>query len=408
MPPFEYRARDRSGRAVAGVIEAPGPADAAQELDRLGYIPTSILPHDPGSVSTTALAKLRERFSRVSPEDFILYNRQLSTLVSSGVPFLRALDAVAEQTRSPRLRGILEQVRGDIESGSSFSAALARHPDQFSELYRSMIRVGEEGGMLDRVLDRLASLAEREAVIRARISAAMRYPIIVTFALIAAIVALMHFVVPQFARLYERFEGELPLPTRVLIAANHLFQNYWLLGAGLAVAAALAVRAALRTPAGRDWWDGVRIRIPVFGPLLLKATMARFSRVFSALLRSGIPILRTIEIAAETAGNRVVRRVILDIGEHVREGQSISGPMRRSPVFPPVVVQMVAIGEETGKLDDMLEKVAEYFETEVEYAIRNLTTAIEPMLIVVIGGIVLFLALAIFLPWWNVITLIPR
>jgi len=408
MPAYEYRARDRAGKATQGVLEAEGTAAAAHQLDRLGFYPISIEPQRPGRRADYSFARLNSYFSRVQPEDFILFNRQMATLISAGLPFLRSLGTIRDQTKSPRLRKILEAVYSEIESGSSFSAALAHHPETFSELYISMIRAGEEGGLLEKVLDRLATLAEQESVQRSRISAALRYPLFVSAALVVAFFILMKFVIPKFVQLYANFGGELPIPTRLMIFANVLFQRFWIPGAVLLVAAILGVRFALGTPAGRQLWDTWKIRLPIFGPLFLKSSLSRFSSVFSALLRSGVPLLKTLEIAAATVGNVKIKNVILGIRESVQEGQSIAGPMRAQTVFTPMVVQMVAIGEETGKLDEMLDKVSDYYESEVEFAIRNLTTAIEPLLIVVIGGAVLFLALAIFMPWWNVVSFIKR
>lgn len=408
MPAYEYRARDRAGTATRGVLEAEGATEAAQQLARLGFFPISIRLQTPGARPGFSLARLNDSLSRVSAQDFILYNRQMATLIAAGLPFLRSLGTIRDQTKSPRLRRILEDVYTEIEAGSSFSAACARHPEQFSELYLSMIRAGEEGGLLEKVLDRLATLAEQESLQRARISAALRYPIFVLVALIGAFFILMQFVVPKFVQLYANFQGELPVPTRMMIFANQLFQRYWVHGAVLTAVAIIGVHYALRTPAGRRLWDTWKIRLPIFGPLFLKSSLSRFSSVFSALLRSGIPLLKTLEIAAATTGNVKIRDVILGIRESVQEGQSIAGPMRQQTVFTPMVVQMVAIGEETGRLDDMLDKVSDYYETEVEFVIRNLTTAIEPLLIVVIGGAVLFLALAIFLPWWNAVSFIKR
>ena len=408
MPAYAYRARDRVGKAVQGVLEAAGTAEAAHQLDRLGFYPVSIEPQRPGSGPGFSFARLNNHFSRVSTEDFILYNRQMATLISAGLPFLRSLGTIRDQTKSPRLSKVLEEVYTHIESGGSFSAALARHPETFSELYISMIRAGEEGGLLEKVLDRLATLAEQESVQRARISSAMRYPMFVGGALVLAFFVLMKFVIPKFVQLYANFGGELPIPTRLMIFANVLFQRYWIPGVVLFAAAILGLRYALGTPAGRQFWDSWKIRLPIFGPLFLKSSLSRFSSVFSALLRSGVPLLKTLEISAATVGNVKIRDVILGIRESVQEGQSIAGPMREQSVFTPMVVQMVAIGEETGKLDEMLDKVSDYYESEVEFAIRNLTTAIEPLLIVVIGGAVLFLALAIFMPWWNVVSFIKR
>ena len=399
MPVFRYKARDRAGGLLTGTLETSGPDAVAEHLSAMGYVPVRIEEERPGLFSP----EMWDRFRRVRSEDLILFNRQLATLVHAGIPFLTCLDTLANQVENRKLRQVILEVRRDVEGGASFSDALAKHPRVFSELYVNMIRAGEEGGVLDEILDRLAALAEHEAETRARIKAALRYPVIVVVAIMVAFGILVTFVIPRFAALYSRFHVELPLPTRILIGINDVVQNYGILIlAGLA-AAALGLWLYIKTPKGREQWDRLKIRVPIIGILILKTILSRFSRVFAALSRSGLPILRILDILMGTLGNVVIQRAVETIRESVREGRSIAEPMRASGVFPPIVQQMVAVGEETGNLDEMLNKVSDYYDMEVEYAIRNLSTTLEPVLLLFIGGMVLFLALAIFLPWWDLV-----
>ncbi|HEY5594780.1 MAG TPA: type II secretion system F family protein [Nitrospiria bacterium] len=399
MPVFVYRARDKYGSLFTGTIETSGRDAVASQLDHLGYHPVSIEEQRQGA----GAAEWLERFTRVSPQDLIVFSRQLATLISAGLPFMTSFDALIEQTENKRLKNVITQVRKDVEGGSSFSDALAKHPSVFSNLYVSMIRAGETGGVLDEILQRLATLAEHESETRARIKAATRYPKIVIGSLAVAFIILLQFVIPRFAALYANFKVQLPLPTRILIAINQSFQSYWWLMLAAVVLAVFSARAYLRTEAGRLRWDGIKIRLPVFGPIFLKTALSRFARVFGTLTRSGLSILQTLEIVSQTVGNTVISRVVDNIRDSARQGRGVVQPMQVSRIFPPVVIQMVAIGEQTGKMEEMLMKVSDYYDQEVEYSIRNLSTSLEPLLLAVIGGVVLFLALAIFMPWWNLI-----
>ncbi len=271
-----------------------------------------------------------------------------------------------------------------------------------------MIMVGEEGGVLGEILDRLASLLEHEAETRSRVKAAVRYPIIVIVAIVIAFTVLVTLVIPKFAALFAQFKAQLPLPTRILIGINNVIKNYWYLILVSIFGAYYAFRVYISTKGGRKVWDRVKIRVPIIGELILKVIMSRFSRIFATLYRSGLPMLQSLEIVSNTLNNVIIAEVIDSVKEEVRGGRGLSEPMRASGVFPSIVSQMVAIGEESGNLDAMLTKVSDYYDSEVEYAIRNLSTMIEPVLLVVIGTMVLFLALGVFLPLWDMISVIKR
>lgn len=401
MPLFHYKARDKFGALFEGTIETVNRELVATQLDGLGYIPVSITEEREGIFSPEFL----QQFTRITPQDQIIFSRQLATLISAGLPFIASFETLIEQTENPRLKKVIAKVKQDVEGGSTIADALERHPKVFSSLYVNMIRAGEAGGVLDEILNRLAFLAEHEAETRARVKAATRYPIIVIAATAIAFVVLMTLVVPRFVEIYANFKGTLPMPTRVLIWLNKFIKNYWYLIIASFTGLILGIRWYINTEAGRLQWDNIKIKLPIFGPIFLKLAMSRFSRIFATLNRSGLPILQTLDIVSATIGNKVISRVIDNVRDSARGGKGLVQPMRVSKVFPPIVTRMMAVGEETGNMDEMLVKISDYYDTEVEYAIKNLSTLIEPILIVIIGGMVLFLALGIFLPMWNMISL---
>jgi len=404
MPAYRYKAIDKFGKAINGVMEASGDEMVASKLDGLGYAPVSIQEKKKDIISLDFL----QRYGGVSLEDLILFNRQFSTLVSAGIPMLSSLNALSEQTENKRMKGVINTIRNNIEGGSSLSDALARHPKVFSALYVSMIQAGETAGSLDEILDRLATLAEHEKDTRANIRAATLYPKIVLTAISAAFIVLVTFVVPRFASMFSRFEATLPLPTRVMIGINDIVHHYWYLMIIVSAAIALGFHWYINTEKGRLRCDGLKIKVPIFGPLFLKIAMSRFTHILGMLMRSGVPILDTLEIASATVANSVISQELEKLRESVRGGSGLSEPLKRSGVFTPMVVQMISVGEQSGKLDEMMPKVSHQYDLEVEYTIKNLSTLIEPALIITIGGIVLFLALAIFLPMWDMARVMTR
>lgn len=405
MSQYYYKARDKEGKLLTGTMEAGKKEAVADRLSGMGYIPVFI---DEREVKEFLQFDFLARFRKIPSQDLIIFSRQLATLVSAGIPFIQSLTTMEKQTENPRLREIIAVIRRDLEGGSAFSEALAKHPAAFSKLYVSMIRAGETAGILDEILNRLALLAEHEAETRARVKAAVRYPLIVVVAICAAFAFLVSFVIPKFAAIFERFKTELPFPTRVLIAINHSVQHYWylmLLGAALLV---WGVIWYLGTPQGRWQWDRLKLKLPVFGLLFQKVALSRFARVFSAMQKSGLSMMLTLEIAAETVGNVVISRVVEEMRDSLREGKGLIEPMEASGLFPPLVIQMISVGEETGNIDTMLNKVSDYYDTDVEYTLRNLSSLIEPVLLLFVGGMVLFLALGIFLPMWNMLNLFKK
>ena len=407
MPVFYYKARDKSGAVLNGTIETTSRETVATQLDSMGYFPVLIEEQQTYLFSPDFIANLQDTLRiwihPISLEDLIVFTRQLSTLISAGLPFISSFDALVEQTENRRFKQIIAQIRRDVEEGAHLSDALAKHPQVFNDLYVNMIRAGEQGGVMGEMLERLASLSEHEVEVRAQIRAATRYPKMVVLALAAAFVVLLTFVVPRFSAMYANFSAELPLPTRIMILINDLAHHYWYWMVAAAALGVFGFKAYLRTPGGRLKWDHLKLKLPVFGPIFLKAALSRFARVFATLNRSGMPLLQTLDVVSRTVDNEVLCGVIGHVRECVRQGQGLQQPLRLSGFFPPVVVQMVAVGEETGRLDEMLFNVSRYYDRDVKYAIQNLSTSLEPLLLTLIGGAILFLALAIFLPWWNLI-----
>jgi len=404
VPVFNYKARDGAGLAVAGTLEATGLDIARMRLGEMGYIPV-FLKEGKAEKSAFSLNFLKPK---VKDKDIIVFNRQLATLFSAGIPLLSGIQGLAEQMQNKTFKEILLKVSADIQTGSSFSDALAKHPKVFSELYINMVRAGEASGTLDDILGRLASLAEHAAEIKAKIKAATRYPKIVISAMLIAILILMKFVVPQFMTIFEQVDLELPLATRMLIEANRLFTNYWyalFVGAG---ALFFIFKAYTKTHKGRRQLDLFKLKVPVFGPIFLKIAMSVFSRTMSTLNRSGLSIVENLKICAEVVESVPISEVITDIEKGVKRGESVTATIKKSNFFTPMVVQMMSAGEESGELDSMLVKVSEYYDMEVDYSIKNIASLIEPILLAFLGAVVLFLMLAIFMPMWDLTKLAER
>jgi type II secretory pathway component PulF len=403
MPNFKYKVRDRSGRAMAGTIDAPNPQMAGDRLYQLGYFPVKI--EDAREAAPFNLSGLWQRFQQVRLEGIIFFSQQLSTLYKAGVPLLTGLASLAQQTESKKLKTILEAIGHQIEKGSTLFEAMAKYPDVFTPVYVNMIRAGETSGMLGQTLDRFVTLADRELRTRQRVKEATRYPKIVILSLTIAFGVLIAFVIPRFAEVFSRFNTPLPLPTRVMIGINNLFHTYWYVALAAFLGIPFLIRHYIRTPKGRYLWDRFKIRMPVFGPLFLKIALSRFAYIFVMLNRSGIPILQTLEITSSTIDNVVLSQAIEEIGRKVRAGSSLTDAMSESGRFTPLVIQMLSVGESSGTLDEMLMRVTEYYDIEVENSIKKLSTYVEPTLTLFLGVVVLFLALAVFLPWWNLASL---
>ncbi|PIU40869.1 MAG: type II secretion system F family protein [Candidatus Omnitrophica bacterium CG07_land_8_20_14_0_80_42_15] len=401
MAIFEYKARDKFGKQAIGIIEADNAELAGSKLKQMNYVPISIKE----KIREIGLDKFIMRFKRVRFSDLNMFTMQLVTLQKSGLPLLTSLSAIRDQSSSDILKATIESIIKDIEAGSHFSDALAKHPRVFNGLYVSMVKAGEVSGTLDEILSRLAILGEHEEETRAKIMTATRYPLMVVTALLVAFMILTTFIIPRFASLFSQFNVELPLPTRVLIGIHYAIINFWWLILTVIGAFVFGFSRFVKTEIGRFWWDGLKLKIPVFGPLFTKITMSRFARITGTLTKSGVPILQILDLVSRSIGNVVIARAINIIKVSVNEGKGMSEPMKMCGMFPPIVVQMVASGEATGKVDELLLYVSDYYDSQTDHTVKNLTTLIEPVLILALGCGVLFMALGIFLPMWNMMSL---
>jgi type IV pilus assembly protein PilC len=371
------------------------------KLREMRYIPLEVKQKKAGLQREISL-----RPGRVKLKDLAVFSRQFATMINSGLPLLRTLAILEEQTESPSLKKVVGEMRLDVEKGTSLSAAMGRHEKAFSPLYISMCKAGEASGTLDQVLLRLADTMEREVALRHKVKSAMTYPIVVLVLVVLILAAMLLFVVPTFKDLYANLGGTLPLPTRFLLALSEALRKYFLLFAAAFAGVVWAFRRWKRTDSGRYKMDKFKIKVPIFGPLFHKTALSRFSRTLGVLSKSGVPILQSLDIVAETVNNEVVARAVRDVQSGVREGETIAGPLMRHDVFPPMVVQMMAVGEETGALDTMLEKIADFYDDEVTAAVESLTSLIEPVMIAVVGGAVGAIVVALYLPLFNIINLI--
>jgi len=399
MPNFKYKARDKFAKSVSGSTVAPTQPEAVKKLQDMGYTVISI-----AQVADFDAGEILGRFSKsVRLEEVSIFTRQLYALQKAGLTLLTSLEAIAMQVENRYFRTVIEEVARDIRGGLNFSDALKKQGHIFDGVYVNMIRAAESGGLMSEILERLTGLIEQQIDTRSRIKAATRYPIIAFCVLCLGFLIVVTFVIPRFATLYSQFNVALPLPTRILIATNIAMKKYWylfILGLGVAIFGFLRF---INSRAGRPVWDNFRLKVPVFGPLVSMLTMSRFARVTAILMKSGVPILEILDLVGNTTGNVIIKRAITNIRQSVNQGQGMSEPMKITGLFPPVVIQMVYAGEQTGKVDDLLLSVADYYDRESEYMIKNLTTYIEPLLIFFLALGVLLMALAIFLPMWNLI-----
>jgi MSHA biogenesis protein MshG len=399
MPIFKYRVRDRSGNSVIGTIDAPTLQIAGDQLYASGYFPISI--EKTGETLSLNLSDFLRRFQKVKLEEIILFSHQLSTLYKAGLPLLSGFQSITQQVKNHKFRNILEEIRKQIEGGSTLHGAMSKYPEVFSTVYINMVRAGETSGMLGESLDRFITLSDRELKTRQRVKEATRYPKIVIFSLTIAFIVLIAFVIPRFAQIFAQFKTPLPLPTRIMIGINEIFQSYWYFVLGAIFGIPIFFKRYLQTEKGRTFWDKLKMRIPFFGPLFLKIALSRFAYTFSMLNRSGIPILQTLEITSTTTNNIRLSQAVEEISRNVKEGRSLADSMKDTEMFTALVIQMVSVGESSGTLDSMLMSITEYYDVEVDNTIKKISTYIEPFLTLFLGVVVLFLALAVFLPWWN-------
>jgi type IV pilus assembly protein PilC len=400
---YAYRVRDRQGKLLGGTLEADNEQAVVAKLRQLGYAPVSIEAEKGAGLK--AEIKLPGS-GRVKLKDLAVFSRQFATMINSGLSLLRALTILGEQTANKKLAQIIVLVRAEVEKGVSLSAAMAKHPKVFNRLYVSMVRAGEVGGFLDQVLVKVAETFEKEVALRGKIKSAMTYPVVVFIMVVGIVAAMLVFIVPTFESLYESLGGKLPLPTQLLINASNILRKFFLLVILAVGVLVFAFRRWKATQKGRYAVDRFKLKVKVFGPLFHKTALSRFSRTLATLIRSGVPILQALEIVGETVNNSVISRAVHDVQDAVREGESLATPLSKHATFPPMVVQMMAVGEETGALEVMLAKVADFYDQEVEAAVASLTSLIEPIMIAVMGAAVGGMVVALYMPLFNIINLV--
>jgi type IV pilus assembly protein PilC len=399
---FEYAVRDRTGKVVSGKLEAPTQAALVSRLKGMGYAPISVKETGTGLQREITLPGT----GRITLKDLAVMSRQFATMVDSGLSLLRALAILADQTENAALRKVLGEVRADVEGGASLSASLAKHPRAFPPLLVNMCRAGEVGGFLDRVLLQVAENYEAEVKLRSKIKSAMTYPVVVLVMAVLAVVGMLLFIVPVFAQMFDDLGGELPAPTKVLVFLSE--QMRWvapLTGLGLVVAAVVWSRVR-NVDRVRGVVDPLKLKVPVFGPLFQKVALSRFSRNLGAMVQAGVPILQALDIVADTTGNVVLAKAVRDVQQSVRQGESLAAPLAQHPVFPSMVVQMLAVGEDTGALETMLAKVADFYDQEIEATTEALTALMEPLMIAVLGGIVGSMIIALYMPIFKIFDLV--
>jgi len=398
---YQYKVRDKSGNLITGTLVADSEMLVLQRLREQGYQPLEV-----GKEKKGLNLEINIKPKKVKLKELSVFSRQFATMINSGLPILRALSILADQSENKLLADTLNTCRLDVEQGASLSQAMTKHPKVFNNIYLSMVRSGETGGSLDDTLLKLASMLEDEVRLRGKIKSAMTYPVAVVGLVTLIMSAMLLFVVPQFKTIYGQLGGTLPLPTRLLLVVSQVFQKFWYIVVGLFFLARFMLRRYKKTDKGRAVLDSLKLRIPVFGTLFHKVALSRFASTLSMLMRAGVPILQALDIVIDTVNNRVVGKAVEDVQSSVREGESIAKPLARHQVFPPMVVQMISVGEETGQVDVMLEKVAQFYTQEVEASVDALTSLIEPILIAFIGGAVGAAVIALYMPMFQIINLV--
>jgi type IV pilus assembly protein PilC len=406
MPIFSYQATDKKGQEVTGMVEADSLALAINQVRSLGYFPTKVK-EDAGKLARRKGGTTRGKgFSltiggKVKRKQITLVTRQLATLIDAGLPLLRSLSILYDQQKPGKLKNVLDQLVNDVQSGTTFSEALAKHPKVFDKLYVNMVRAGEVGGMLEVVLNRLAEFAERREALARRVKSAMIYPIMVITVASGIVSFLLIKVVPTFAEIFADLGGALPAPTQFLVNASDILKESYLKVLGSIVGIVIGVKMIFKIEIVSAIKDRVVLRLPLLGQLTRKVGVARFSRTLGTLITSGVPILQSLSIVKETISNRVIANAVGEVHDSIREGETIAGPLEESGAFPPMAVNMIDVGEETGNLDSMLLKVADIYDAEVEAAIEGLLQMMEPALMVGLGGIVGFIVVSMYLPIFS-------
>jgi len=396
MPVFEYQVRDASGKRMSGEKEAQDVNALIVDFKKQGYLIVNI--HESRTKNKRTKNK---RAKKVKVEDLMIFSRQMATMIEAGIPLVQTLDILSSQAENPTLKDVTQKIKADVEGGKNLSESLEQHSKIFPTLFVSMVRAGETSGSLDEILDRLAVYLEKINNLQKKIKSAMIYPCVV-FGLAGGITTLMlTFIIPKFAEIFDSFEAPMPKPTVMLIALSNWMQAniFWLIVGG--VIGFYCFRVAIKSKFGRPIWDSIVLKIPVFGLLFLKSGISKFARTLSTLIKSGVPILNALEIVSVTSGNYVLECAVKDVRSSIREGESMAEPLEKRRVFPPMVVRMIAVGEETGELEEMLAKIADFYDAQVDTAVDGLSSLLEPIIIAVLGLVIGGIVIAMFLPIFN-------
>jgi type IV pilus assembly protein PilC len=400
MANYVYSAINEMGKTITDSIEAESEEIVNSMLAARNLIPVRIVRQDKSGFSLSSLSSLRFGAS-VKTKDLILFTKQFRSMIQAGVPIIRLMQVLVSQTQDKTLKKVATEISQDIKDGMTLYAAMKKHPSVFSPLYLSMINAGEISGSVPEILERLIDIVEHEAKIKKDIKSALQYPIIVVIALVIAFVVLLTFVIPKFVAIFAKAGIALPLPTKIAMIMYQGLANYWHILLGGIIALVVFLRYYIKTPAGRYTLDTFLLKMPLFGPLFQKAAMSRFAAIFAIMQASGVPVMRTMEVVSDTIGNTAISREFDNVRDKIQEGQGISGPLRSAKHFTPMVVDMVAIGEESGNIEEMMRQVSLHYDDEVQYAVKGLADSIGPILMVGLAAVVGFFALAIFMPMWD-------
>ncbi len=403
MAVFQYEAMDARGQEVRAEVEATNQEEAVTKIRALGHFPTQVRPKAKKAAAPSAEPKKKGKtfaIGRVGAKQLTQFTRQMSTLQDAGLPILRSLRILEGQTKPGVLKNALQDIIEDVEAGSTLSEAMEKHPKAFDRLYVHTVRAGEAGGVLDQILRKLAEFMEKAMALKRRVVGAMVYPIMVIGVACAILAVIMKYIVPKFEEIFIKFDikGGLPLPTQVLITVSHFVRDRWYVMLAIPVGIWFGFRFVKASKSGRFAIDWVKMKIPIVGSIVNRQAIARFARTLGTLIASGVPILEALNITRETVGNEVISRALQEVHDSIREGESIAGPLRQSGVVDPIVVNMVDVGEETGELDKMLVKVADTYDEEVDHLVHSLMNAMEPIMIIFLGGTIGFIVVALFLP----------
>ncbi|OYT68988.1 MAG: hypothetical protein CFK49_02905 [Armatimonadetes bacterium JP3_11] len=402
MPLFGYEAVDNKGRTLKGAMEADSEQLVLAKLHEQGLHVVRVEQQREKTKLFSGLGKSK----KPKLQALVVFTRQFATMIDAGIPILRCLDILHTQTKDAALKNALDSVRKDVKSGMALNEAMEKHPLVFTDLFVNMIRAAEVAGILDQILDRLATFLEKDLEVRQKIKSAMMYPVMVLVFSFLVLVALFMFVLPKFKEIFASMNVEMPAMTKFLFSASDFLIGYWWALAGLVIGVVFAIKAYIRKPKGKYQYDWLKLRFPIFGELALKLAVARFARTLGVLVSSGVPLMRTLEIVGQTSGNQVLAHAIESTRQSIREGQPLSAPFASTGLFPTMVIHMMDIGEESGRLSEMMVKIADFYEQEVDATIKGLTSMIEPLLIVFLGGVVGFIAISIMMPMFKLINAI--